>query len=161
MRTTPPDLTAQAAILEREPPAMASLQPLAPPHVAHIVTRCLAKHSEERWQTASDVVQELKWASVPASSAVGTPVVVSPRAGWRRRLPGAAAGLALGAAAASALWMVLGPAASGSPPVVRVRMDLPDSVRGGQLGVGVHVSADGGGHHVRVRCIRLIGAGPG
>ncbi len=131
-----------AAILEREPPAMATLQPLAPPHLGHIVTRCLAKNPEERWQTALDVLQELKWASLPASPAGATAVAVPPRARGRGWLLGAAAGLAIGAAAASASWMMMRPADPGPPPVARLRVDLPDSVRDA-VNTGVAVSRDG------------------
>jgi Tol biopolymer transport system component len=49
------------AILEREPPAVSSLQPETPPALDHIVRRCLAKDPDERWQTAGDVMRELKW----------------------------------------------------------------------------------------------------
>ena len=48
------------AILEREPPPVSSLQPLVPPAVDEIVRRCLAKDPDERWQTAGDVLAELK-----------------------------------------------------------------------------------------------------
>ena len=50
-----------AAILEREPPAMATLQQLTPPTLDHIVRRCLAKQPEDRWQSAGDLMRELKW----------------------------------------------------------------------------------------------------
>jgi serine/threonine protein kinase len=50
-----------AAILEREPPAMSSLQPLTPPALDHVVKKCLAKDPEKRWQSASDLTDELKW----------------------------------------------------------------------------------------------------
>ena len=48
------------AILEREPPPVSSLQTLVPPAVDEIVRRCLAKDPDERWQTADDVLAELK-----------------------------------------------------------------------------------------------------
>ena len=41
-----------AAILEREPPPMTTLQQLTPPMLDHIVRRCLAKQPDERWQSA-------------------------------------------------------------------------------------------------------------
>jgi Tol biopolymer transport system component len=34
-----------------------------PPHVAHVVERCLANDPDERWQAASDVRRELEWAT--------------------------------------------------------------------------------------------------
>ena len=50
----------RAAILRHEPPPVSSLQPLAPPAIDAVVRRCLAKNPDERWQTASDLVRELK-----------------------------------------------------------------------------------------------------
>jgi len=50
-----------AAILERDPPAMSSLQPMAPAALDRVVKKCLAKEPERRWQAASDVCDELKW----------------------------------------------------------------------------------------------------
>jgi len=52
-----------AAILERHPPMMSSVQPLTPPLLDHVVHRCLAKDSDDRWQSASDVMRELRWAT--------------------------------------------------------------------------------------------------
>jgi eukaryotic-like serine/threonine-protein kinase len=48
-----------AAILEREPPPIASRQPLAPAALDDIVRGCLAKDPEDRWQTAHDVKLQL------------------------------------------------------------------------------------------------------
>jgi eukaryotic-like serine/threonine-protein kinase len=50
-----------AAIMNRDPPQISTLRPLTPPLVDHLVARCLAKDRDERWQTASDVMRELKW----------------------------------------------------------------------------------------------------
>jgi serine/threonine-protein kinase len=50
-----------AAILEHDPPPLASLQPLAPASLDHIVAKCLAKNPDDRWQSARDVTTELKW----------------------------------------------------------------------------------------------------
>ena len=50
-----------AAILEHEPPALSTVQPLAPRQLEHVVQRCLAKSPDERWQTASDLHRELQW----------------------------------------------------------------------------------------------------
>ena len=49
------------AILEHEPPAMTSLQPMTPPALERLVKACLDKDPDERMQTAHDVMQELKW----------------------------------------------------------------------------------------------------
>lgn len=50
-----------AAILTSEPPSMTSLQPITPPALDRVVKKCLAKEPEKRWQSASDLHDELKW----------------------------------------------------------------------------------------------------
>jgi eukaryotic-like serine/threonine-protein kinase len=50
-----------AAILENEPAPISTAQPLAPPALQRIVSKCLAKDPDARWQTARDLVDELTW----------------------------------------------------------------------------------------------------
>jgi eukaryotic-like serine/threonine-protein kinase len=50
-----------AAILDREPVPISRLQPLAPPLLDHLVQRCLAKDPDDRWQSAHDVLLQLRW----------------------------------------------------------------------------------------------------
>ena len=50
-----------SAIMSGEPAPMASLQPLAPPSLEHVVKRCLAKDPGKRWQASADVARELEW----------------------------------------------------------------------------------------------------
>src|SRR5499425_235963 len=52
-----------AKILETEPVPMSSLQPMTPPALDRVVKKCLAKEPEKRWQTASDLYDELQWIS--------------------------------------------------------------------------------------------------
>jgi serine/threonine protein kinase len=49
-----------AAIVEKEPPRLSSVQPLAPPALERIVATCLAKQPDERWQTARDLMHALQ-----------------------------------------------------------------------------------------------------
>jgi serine/threonine protein kinase len=49
------------AILEREPPAVSTLQPFAPPLLDAIVRKCLAKKADDRWQSAADLGSALRW----------------------------------------------------------------------------------------------------
>ena len=68
-----------AKILETEPPPISSLQPMTPPALDRAVKKCLAKEPEKRWQTASDLYDELKWISegsaqtLERTAAVGSP----------------------------------------------------------------------------------------
>jgi serine/threonine protein kinase len=48
-----------AAILEHEPAALATHQPLTPPALSRLIARCLAKNPAKRWQHAQDVAFEL------------------------------------------------------------------------------------------------------
>jgi eukaryotic-like serine/threonine-protein kinase len=50
-----------AAILERQPPAMSSIQRVTSQHLEHLVGRCLVKDPDVRWQTARDLEEELRW----------------------------------------------------------------------------------------------------
>ena len=119
-----------AAILEHEPPAMATLQQLTPPLVDHIVRRCLAKNVLERWQSAGDVMRELKWlvdshhAEASGSGSAGSPPPRT-RSSARRLLPWAAAAvLAVTSALMLVLWAPWTPPAAPASPV-RFRIDAP------------------------------------
>jgi len=50
-----------AAILSSEPPALSTVQPLAPPALERVIKQCLAKDVDERWQNAGDIARQLKW----------------------------------------------------------------------------------------------------
>jgi len=62
-----------AAILERDPPPISTLQPLAPPALDRIVKRCLAKDPDDRWQSARDLMFELKEVSLTPGPSPPTP----------------------------------------------------------------------------------------
>jgi eukaryotic-like serine/threonine-protein kinase len=72
-----------AAILEREPPPISSVKPMSPTALDHVVTTCLAKDPDERWQTAHDVKMQLNWIAQSGSQAgVPTARVLPRRKGW-------------------------------------------------------------------------------
>jgi serine/threonine protein kinase len=50
-----------AAIVSSEPKPISSLQPLTPPSLEHIIRKCLSKERDDRWQSASDIAEELRW----------------------------------------------------------------------------------------------------
>src|ERR1700687_2252784 len=50
-----------SAIMSSDPQPISSLQPMTPPALDRVVKRCLAKETDERWQSANDLTNELKW----------------------------------------------------------------------------------------------------
>jgi serine/threonine protein kinase len=50
-----------ASILEHEPPPMSAMQRATPASLEHVVRRCFAKDPDLRWQSAMDIVHELRW----------------------------------------------------------------------------------------------------
>ena len=53
----------RAAVLEHDPPVVSLLQPMVSGEMDEIVRRCLAKHPGERWNSAADVLRQLKQVS--------------------------------------------------------------------------------------------------
>ena len=94
------------AILERDPLPMSSLQPMTPPALDRVVKKCLAKEREDRWQSAKDLTDELKW--IAGGSAESSKVTLrEPKLAskvWQRRLGLALAAVAVAAAGAIAIW---------------------------------------------------------
>ena len=74
-----------SAILEKEPESISALKPQVPIALEHVVTTCLQKNPEERYQTAHDIKLELQWIArerpVPATTAVAPAPAPSPL-GW-------------------------------------------------------------------------------
>jgi eukaryotic-like serine/threonine-protein kinase len=50
-----------AAILEKEPEPIKTLQPMTPPALERAVKKCMAKDPDQRWQNAGDLGSELSW----------------------------------------------------------------------------------------------------
>ena len=49
------------SIMNHQPAPVAEVQPVSPPMLDHVITACLAKNPEDRWQSAADLMRELKW----------------------------------------------------------------------------------------------------
>ena len=83
-----------AKILETDPPPISSLQPMTPPSLDRVVRRCLAKEPDERWQSANDLTNELKWIAEGGSQAeIAAPVMARRKS--RERLAWSVAALLL------------------------------------------------------------------
>ena len=106
-----------AAILEREPPPISSVQPMSPASLDRVVKTCLAKDPEDRWQNAGDLRNELKWVVQGGSqSGIAVPVAAGrPPLSW---LPW------LAALVLAALAFVLGRASRVSTPVTAMRLSI-------------------------------------
>ena len=74
-----------AAILERDPPALTSIVPLAPPALERLVGALMAKDPDQRLQTAHDVKLQLQWIA-EGGSQLGVPAPVATRRRFRERL---------------------------------------------------------------------------
>src|SRR5712672_2227418 len=64
-----------SAIMSSDPSPMSSLQPMTPPALDRVVKRCLAKETDERWQSADDLTNELKWIAEGGSQVTLAPTV--------------------------------------------------------------------------------------
>ena len=93
-------ISVASSILEKDPELISRVQPLTPPAFEHVLTTCLQKNPEERFQTAHDVKLELQWiASTPPRAIAAAPALHAPkqaRLGWTI---GLVVTLALGVAA--------------------------------------------------------------
>jgi Tol biopolymer transport system component len=88
-----------AAIVASQPQPISSIQPVTPAAFEHVVQKCLEKEPDERWQSAHDVAEELRWVAKE-----GIPVAAAnPRS--NRWLGVAAIILGLAALASTALYV--------------------------------------------------------
>jgi Tol biopolymer transport system component/tRNA A-37 threonylcarbamoyl transferase component Bud32 len=117
-----------AAIMERDPPPVSKVQPLAAPLLDKLIKTCLAKDPDQRRQTAHDVLLDLKWISEQREHTAEVERAARPRrAEWMGWIV-AAFIAALSAAAVLFMWSQ--PAVS-RQPVRRFSIAAP---QGGWLG---------------------------
>ena len=105
-------LSVASAILEKEPAPISITKPLAPRSLDHIISRCLAKDPEDRWQTTRDLGIELGSLNLEA------PIVArTHRVGlFRGRIVGLSLGMFLaGLLVASAIFQFLSSQQNTSP----------------------------------------------
>ena len=134
-----------SSILTAEPPRTSERQPLAPADLDRLIRTCLAKDPEERWQSAHDLMAELRWIA-ERSSELGT----APLAGGQGTAAAWAATLRQRrgrALAAAAILLALG---LGAAVALRPRAGGPETTRfvvlsplDGDFAPGLAVSPDG------------------
>jgi Tol biopolymer transport system component len=114
-----------AAIVSSQPPPVSSVQEMSPPALDHVIRKCLEKDREDRWQSARDVMAELRWIA-EGGSRIGLPAVVLGRRRVRERLAWAAFAVALLAALGfAAAWARRAPRPEA---VVRFTVPMPEGV---------------------------------
>jgi serine/threonine protein kinase len=108
-----------AAIMTSDPPSLSETQPLSPWILDRTIRKCLKKHPDERWQSAHDLMDELKW--IAEGGADASFRIVSRRT---RRWPALVAGAGLVAAALIALL----PARETRAPMVQASILPPEGM---------------------------------
>jgi Tol biopolymer transport system component len=93
-----------AAILDREPAPISGDQPLMPPGLERLVRKCLAKDPDARWQTASDIADELRWLSTGGGTVAVAPVAPARTRRFRGWAMAAGVLLLVASVAAYAVW---------------------------------------------------------
>lgn len=91
-----------AAIVSQDPKPLAQIVPLTPPAFEHLTARCLAKSPDDRWQSAHDIAEQLRWISETGSQ-TGMPAQSATPNRSRRLLTWSLMAL-LAAALATAGW---------------------------------------------------------
>ena len=117
--------TVISAIMTADPPPLTSAVPLAPAALDHVVRTCLAKDPDERFQSAHDLLVELRWIRESRSqSSLPAPIVARHRV--RERIAWTIAGAAvLGITALAAVhFREVAPAVR----PVRLQIVAPDRV---------------------------------
>ena len=86
-----------AAIMTADPDPLIAAQPLASQALEHVLKRCLAKDPDDRWQTAHDLLIQLRWITGADAKTLGADAVKARKQQWMIR---AALGAAVVMAAA-------------------------------------------------------------
>ncbi|HLW97395.1 MAG TPA: protein kinase [Candidatus Acidoferrales bacterium] len=134
-----------AAILTSEPPPIGALQPLSPPALDRAVRQCLAKNPEDRWQTARDLLLELKWIEDAGMQAGVPPADATHHKTRERTLSAIAAVLGVIAIALAIGYVQRAPKPAQLMPPVRLNAELGADASLSEIGYGADavLSPDG------------------
>ena len=129
-----------AAIVGGTPRPLRELQPLTPPALEHVISRCLEKAPEDRWQSAHDIAEELRW--IGGGSAETGAVAFAPP---KKLKIASAVTIAVIAAlfAIAAMWLVTRRTAP-KPRILRTAIVLPNDAALADYGPDrISISPDG------------------
>jgi eukaryotic-like serine/threonine-protein kinase len=129
-----------SSIMGSQPPPVSAVAPMTPPAFDRVVRTCLAKDADDRWQTAHDVMLELRWVA-EGGSAAGLPAPVVAKRRNRERLAWGIAGL-LGVIAVLAVFGYLLRAPK-NPATVRASILPPPGTIFNPIDGPVALSPDG------------------
>src|SRR5262245_7033306 len=96
-----------AAILSVHPEPISKSQAAAPPALDFLIGRCLAKEPEQRLQTATDLLCELRWIA-EGGTQVGVMTPIAPGGGRTRQIQVAIAAITVLVASASSFVLLTG-----------------------------------------------------
>jgi Tol biopolymer transport system component len=140
------------AILKDEPPPVSRVRPLAPEALDRIISTCLAKDPDDRYQSARDLRRDLQWVAAGSSAGTGAQTAAPPaqsnRFAWV-----VAAGATIGLLAMAIL--TFGRSGDVTPAAVPVQFTIvpPDKTsfggpRAGGTGTGTQVAVSPDGQNV-------------
>jgi serine/threonine protein kinase len=114
-----------SAIMSSDPPPISKLQPMTPPALDRTVKRCLAKNADDRWQSAADLADQLKWISGTNSlTVVAAPPPAPIQKTWRWSI-GWMAAILIASAAVGIGVLYLKPTSPSARQVSRFTITLP------------------------------------
>ena len=110
-------ISVASAILEKDPTPMRQLQPLTPPAFERVVSTCLQKNPDDRFQSARDIRLELQWIAENPIAETNLSAAAAPKNSLRL-LPWALAA-ALAIATAAGAWLYHRNASSAAIPTYK------------------------------------------
>jgi serine/threonine protein kinase len=126
-----------SAIMQNDPPPVSSVRPMTPVALDRVVRTCLAKDPDDRWQSARDLMGQLRWIAEGSSQAESLPPpAVAPRRKSLERLVWAAALIV----AAAAAWMLGMRSRPSNAAPIRLSLPAPGKTA---FGVGLALSPAG------------------
>jgi len=126
-----------SAIMQNDPPPVSSIRPMTPAALDRVVQTCLAKDPDDRWQSARDLMGQLRWIAQGSSQAGSLPP--PPVTARRKSVERLVWATALIVAAAAAWMLGLRSRPSNAAPIC-LSLPAPEKTA---FGVGMALSPGG------------------
>ena len=132
-----------SSIMGAQPAPVSEAVPQAPAVLDHVIRTCLAKDPAERFQTAHDLLLQLRWIAT-GGTATATSAPVVPPGMKTSRLAIAGGALTVAIAASGATWLLTRPSQLPPPHAIRALIDLSAAAGIATFGAGnLALSPDG------------------